>query len=71
MQNNYDFYHLHHYLVDVIQMWGGFKIDLNGGFQCPQCVLVLEAQLPPCSSFDMVSRLSNSKKRVFECSQKC
>ena len=38
--------------------------------KCPQCVLVLEAHLPPCSSFNMGNRLSNSRNRVFDCSQK-
>ena len=38
--------------------------------ECRQCILVWEAQLPPSSSFNMGNKLSNSRKRVFDCSQK-
>ena len=68
MQYNYDF-HLHHWLVDANQILGEFE-----SFHCNRNVDDLswygKLKFPPCSSFNMGNKLSNSRKRVFDCSQK-
>ena len=63
MQYNHG-YHLHHQLVDASQMLGKFE-----SFYYNRNVQVWEVQLPPSSSLDMVYRLSDSRKRVFDCTQ--
>ena len=38
--------------------------------ECPQLLLVWEAQLPSCPTFNMVYGISNFRKRGFDCFQK-
>ena len=56
MQYNYDFYFQ---MLDVGNIWK-FLVQQ----ECPQWLLVWEAQLTPCPSFNMVCILLNFKKRV-------
>ena len=73
MQYNCDF-HLHHWLVDASQMLGEFEsFHCNRNVNNVSWYEKLNSPPPPphpCSPFNIGSKLSNSRKRVFDCSQK-
>ena len=75
MQYNYDF-HLHHQLVNTSQMLQEFESFYDNTNIHSVCGMFAgissewDAQILLWSSFDIVYRLSNSRKRVFDCFQK-
>ena len=70
MQNNYDF-HLHRQILNASEMLGEFKnFCYNRNVQKWSYYGRLNFLPAPLPSFNMMYRLSNSRKRVFDCSQK-
>ena len=69
MQCNYDFL-LHYCLFGASQMLGEFKSFVTGMSTIYLGMGSSTLIWTPCSSFNMGNKLSNSRKRVFGCSQK-